>query len=49
MTRKIILLLLVFMMSAHFAVADCEYNGARYPEGSVIGPYICLGGQWQIK
>ncbi|MDD5759247.1 MAG: hypothetical protein PHI06_09210 [Desulfobulbaceae bacterium] len=49
MIWKIMLLLLVFMVSAHFAVADCEYNGALYPEGTVIGPYTCRGSQWKIE
>jgi hypothetical protein len=28
------------------AEADCSYNGATYPEGTVMGPYVCSGNQW---
>lgn len=26
--------------------AECTYNGKKYSEGSVIGPYICKDGEW---
>jgi hypothetical protein len=29
--------------------ADCIYNGVAYPEGTVIGPYICKEGKWVVK
>ncbi len=39
-------LLLAFGSAAHGA---CTYNGQTYPEGSRIGPYTCVGGQWVIR
>jgi len=29
------------------ALADCVLNGVRYPEGAVVGNYICKDGRWQ--
>jgi hypothetical protein len=28
------------------AGADCTYNGVTYPEGTIIGPFVCNNGQW---
>jgi len=28
------------------ANADCTYDGTVYPEGTIIGPYVCSGGKW---
>jgi hypothetical protein len=28
------------------AVADCTYDGVVYPEGTVMGPYVCSGNEW---
>jgi hypothetical protein len=47
--RKRVLLLAIFLSFlsfAYMAKADCTYNGKRYPEGTIIGPYICKGDHW---
>jgi len=44
--RKRVLLVLLLSILATSASADCWYNGGRYPEGTVIGPYVCHGGRW---
>lgn len=31
------------------AIADCEFNGNSYPEGSVYGDYVCEGGTWKKR
>ena len=28
------------------AYADCNYNGTWYPEGTIMGPNVCINGQW---
>lgn len=28
------------------ASADCIYNGSVYPEGTVMGPYVCVNNGW---
>ncbi len=45
MLKKFALTLLLLMMG-HVANADCTYDGVTYPEGAIIGPYVCTGGQW---
>jgi hypothetical protein len=39
--------IIVFLMLSNIAIADCTYNGKTYPEGTVIGPYVCSNGQWK--
>ena len=39
-----ILFLLAGTISA--AYADCIKDGVRYPEGAVVGGFICQNGQW---
>ena len=46
MHKFVLLGLLLSIVVANSASADCLYNGVRYPEGAVIGPYVCQGGQW---
>ncbi len=48
MIRKSILTVFL-LISASTAQADCVYNGVIYPEGTIIGPYICIGTQWVIR
>lgn len=45
--KKVINLLavLVLSISATYAQA-CMHNGVEYPEGTIIGPYVCSGGTW---
>lgn len=33
----------LFCTAAH---ADCLLDGASYPEGSVVGDYQCVNGEW---
>lgn len=47
---KILMYLILFLMlSVAIAQADCVYNGASYPEGTILGPYICTNGQWVFR
>jgi hypothetical protein len=36
----------ILLAVAGTALADCEYEGETYPEGTRIGPYVCVDGQW---
>lgn len=42
--KKLFIVLMIAFTST--AYADCKYNGAWYPEGATMGPYICSNGQW---
>ena len=46
---KWLLILFLFAAWANSVRADCWYNGRIYPEGTVIGPYVCSGGQWVTR
>lgn len=46
--KKISLAVIIFL-HAGLAFADCTYNGVAYPDGTVLGPYVCSGTQWVIK
>lgn len=48
MLKKLVLISLLTVM-VNAAYADCPFEGNIYPEGSVIGPYVCSGGQWVKK
>jgi hypothetical protein len=48
MIKKIAVVLLL-SVTANVGNADCLYRGKGYPEGTVIGPYICKDGQWVRK
>ena len=41
--------MLLLALSGGHVFASCTYNGQTYPEGTVIGPYTCVDGQWVIK
>jgi hypothetical protein len=45
--KKTSIFIIVFLMFSTIAIAECTYNGKTYPEGTVIGPYVCSGGQWK--
>lgn len=45
MKRKLFLLALL-LSAATQTSADCLYSGRLYPDGTIIGPYICSGEQW---
>jgi len=40
------LLLMLLLAIGKVAYADCQSAGKTYPEGKVIGPYICQDGKW---
>lgn len=40
------IIFVLFLVLSTTAVADCSYNGTVYPEGTVMGPYVCNGNQW---
>lgn len=46
---KLLLVLLLVTMSVSAVYADCWYNGRTYPEGTVIGPYVCSDGKWVAR
>jgi hypothetical protein len=48
MKIKISIIILFFLLTST-AFANCIYNGNEYPEGTVIGPYVCVNGQWKNK
>lgn len=41
------LILNVLLSTATFA--ECTYNGEKHAEGTVIGPYTCVNGEWVFK
>ncbi len=43
---KYYVLILIMCFSYNMAFADCTFNGITYPEGTVIGPYVCSDGIW---
>ncbi len=43
--KKLSMLIGILLLS-NIAVADCSYNGQDFPEGTVIGPYVCVNGEW---
>lgn len=46
MIKKIIFLMSAFVLFVSSITVACTYNGQEYPEGTIIGPYICTGGNW---
>ena len=48
--KKLILLLVILLCLTTFVMADCEYNGTRYPPGTILGPLVCMpDGTWQPR
>jgi hypothetical protein len=41
-----LIITLCLFFFASLAQADCVYNGQTVSEGTVIGPYTCVNGQW---
>jgi hypothetical protein len=39
-------LLFLLMATISAAYADCTKDGKSYPEGSVVGGYVCENGKW---
>lgn len=46
MSVKHCALVLVLTLGSNAVFAACMYNGKEYPEGSVIGHYVCVDGKW---
>jgi len=45
--RHVVLLCCLAILALPWsALADCEHQGQVYPEGTRIGPYVCVDGQW---
>ena len=42
---KYVIFSLILIVAAP-VFADCLYDGSNYPEGTIIGPYICQGSEW---
>jgi len=40
------LLLICLLFTGNVVYADCQSAGKTYPEGKVVGPYICKDGKW---
>ncbi len=41
-----IMFVVSFLLIASSSSADCIYDGKSYSEGSKIGPYVCINGEW---
>lgn len=44
-----VLSILFFFVLVESVSADCVYNGKNYPEGTIMGPYVCRDNQWVKK
>jgi hypothetical protein len=42
-------LALVVLLYGELSFADCTFNGVNYPDGTVLGPYVCSGTQWVVR
>jgi len=42
-------ILLLFAVTILPAYADCYKDGVRYPEGTTVGGFICINGQWERR
>lgn len=43
---KWVVFILAALILVESVAADCLYNGKSYPEGTVMGPYICRDKKW---
>jgi len=48
MLNKLMTLVALVTISS-VAAADCIYQGQSYPQGTVIGPFVCTNGQWVTR
>jgi len=49
MRKVYVLLVILYVFYPGLCVADCWYEGNRYPTGTVIGGFECgADGQWRI-
>jgi len=46
MLVRTIFVLAIILASSGSVYAECSYNGKTYPEGTILGPYICSDGKW---
>ena len=44
-----IVILMVSLIIAAQARADCFFNGKKVPEGTRVGPLVCDNGRWVEK
>ncbi len=44
--QKIISIIAMLLVLGSVSYADCVHQGQIYPEGTVMGPYICVNGEW---
>ena len=44
--QKIMFVITFFLVLVSGVYADCVHQGQTYSEGTVMGPYICVNGQW---
>ena len=49
MKKRIFIVLIFNVLLSAVAFAECTYNGEQHPEGTIIGPYTCSGGEWVFK
>ena len=49
MGKTFIVGVLAVLLGAGTALADCNYNGKRVPEGTRIGVLVCENGKWVEK
>lgn len=49
MRIKRIALVAIVLLYGELTFAACTYNGFIYPNGTVLGPYVCSGTQWVIR
>ena len=45
-SSSIFFILLLLAGTISTAYADCIKDGVKYPEGAVVGGFICQNGQW---
>ena len=50
MKRILMITVFVLVMTVPaLAVADCYIDGKRVPEGTRLGPLVCVGSEWVYR
>lgn len=49
MIRPLVLAVLLSVLAGSPAAASCVMNGIVYPEGAVVGAFVCRGGRWHPR
>jgi len=44
--KKITFIFAILLVLGSVTYADCVHEGQTYAEGTVMGPYICVNGEW---